>query len=209
MTRAIIARLVGDPRDARGLALRGAQVAWLAAVWVMLWGTLTVADVVAGVLVALAILLLLPLPAVPVEGRLHLRAIAKLVVVFAGLMVRSSLQVAWFAVRPASPPLSAVLRAKVAVKSDLVLTLLVDALNLIPGTVVLDVDADRRLLYVHVIDVGSEHGVRSFYRDTARMERLFVSAFERDADWHASPLHGVDHENRAGPGFDGTRRTPQ
>ncbi|GAA4397012.1 Na+/H+ antiporter subunit E [Tsukamurella soli] len=192
MAEALLRRVVPDWRDRRAVALKLAQVVWLAAVWVMLWGTLSPADMLAGVLVALLILVVLPLPPAPVEGRLHVLSLLQLFGLLAAQMVRSSVQVAWFAVRPAAPPLSAVLRAKVSVKSDLVLTLLVDAMNLVPGTVVLDIDTDRRLLYVHVIGVGSEKGVRNFYRDTKRLERLFVLAFERDSEWHASPLHGDD-----------------
>ncbi|MDF0529474.1 Na+/H+ antiporter subunit E [Tsukamurella sp. 8F] len=194
MARRIVERVFPDWRDGRAIALKLAQVVWLTVVWMMLWGTLSVANAVAGAGVALLILAVLPLPPVPVEGRLHVLSLLRLLAVFTVLMLRSSLQVAWFAIRPSPPPLSAVLRAKVTVKSDLVLTLLVDAMNLVPGTVVLDVDAERRLLYVHVIDVGTEKGVRGFYRDTALMEKLFVAAFERDTEWHPSPMHGIDDE---------------
>ena len=68
----------------------------------------------------------------------------------------SSVQVAFLAVKPGPPPLSAVLRAHLAVKSDLVLALAVTIFNLIPGSIVLEIDQSRRMLYMHVIDVGNE-----------------------------------------------------
>ena len=78
------------------------------------------------------------------------------------------------------------LRARLAIKSDLVLALAVDMFNLIPGTMVLEIDQARRLLYVHVLDVGTDKAVDQFYRQVEQIERLLVAAFERDADWQPS-----------------------
>ena len=80
----------------------------------------------------------------------------------------SSLQVAWLAIKPGPPPLTAVLRARLAIKSDLVLALAVNIFTLIPGSMVLEIDQDRRLIYVHVIDVGSDKAVARFYRQVDR-----------------------------------------
>jgi multicomponent Na+:H+ antiporter subunit E len=128
----------------------------------------------------------LPLPAVPIEGRLHPLSLLRLVVVVAYQLVLSSVQVAWLAVKPGPPLLSAVLRARLAIKSDLVLALAVNIMSLIPGSIVLEVDQERRLVYVHVIDVGNEKAVARFYRQVEQIERLLVAAFERDADWQPS-----------------------
>ena len=49
-----------------------------------------------------------------------------------------------------------------------------------------EIDQKRRLIYVHVLDVGTEKAVESFYRQVKTVERLMVSAFERDADWRPS-----------------------
>ena len=78
------------------------------------------------------------------------------------------------------------LRAHLAVKSDLVLSLAVGVITLIPGSMVLEIDQTRRLIYVHVIDVGSEKAVSNFYRQVTTVERLMVAAFEREADWRPS-----------------------
>ena len=98
----------------------------------------------------------------------------------------SSVQVAWLAVKPGPPPLSAVLRAHLAIKSDLVLALAVNIINLTPGTIVLEIDQVRRMIYMHVIDVGSERSVNRFYRQVAQIERLLIRSFERDEDWRPS-----------------------
>ena len=100
----------------------------------------------------------------------------------------SSLQVAWLAIKPGPPPLTAVLRARLAIKSDLVLALAVNIVTIIPGSMVLEVDQERRLIYVHVIDVGNEKAVARFYRQIEQIEGLLVATFERDADWQPSTI---------------------
>ena len=170
----------------RRIALRAWVLCWLMLVWILLWGTVSAANILSGLAVALLITLLLPLPAVPVEGRLHPLSLLRLIVTVFYYLALSSVQVAWLAVKPGPPPLSAVLRAHVAVKSDLVLALAVNIFNLIPGSIVLEIDQARRMLYMHVIDVGSERAVNRFYRQVAQVERLLVSAFEREADWRPS-----------------------
>jgi multicomponent Na+:H+ antiporter subunit E len=159
---------------------------WLTLVWVLLWGKLSAANILGGLAIAMVITVLLPLPAVPIEGRLHPLSLLRLVVVVAYQLVLSSVQVAWLAVKPGPPLLSAVLRARLAIKSDLVLALAVNIMSLIPGSIVLEVDQERRLVYVHVIDVGNEKAVARFYRQVEQIERLLVAAFERDADWQPS-----------------------
>jgi multicomponent Na+:H+ antiporter subunit E len=175
---------MGDAMRSR--LLRVWVLCWLMLVWVLLWGKTSPANIIGGFAVALVITWLLPLPAVPVEGRVHPLSLARLIVVVAYQLVLSSLQVAWLAIRPGPPPLTAVLRARLSIKSDLVLALAVNIFNLIPGSMVLEIDQERRLIYVHVIDVGNEKSVDRFYRQIAQMERLLVSTFERAADWQPS-----------------------
>ena len=167
----------------RWWVLRVWSVCWLVAVWILLWGTISAANILSGFAVALLITFLLSLPAVPVEGRLHPLSLVQLNLVIGRNLVVSSLQVAWLAVKPGAPPMSAVLRARLSVKSDLVLALAVHAINITPGTMVLEIDRDRRLVYVHVLDVGSPRAVNQFYREVTQLERLLIATFERDKDW--------------------------
>jgi multicomponent Na+:H+ antiporter subunit E len=156
---------------------------WLMLVWILLWGSLSPANIVGGLAIAVVITVLLPLPVVPVEGRLHPLSLLWLVLVVAWQLVLSSVQVAWLSIKPGPPPLTAVLRAHLAIKSDLVLVLAVNIFNLVPGSIVLEIDQERRLIYMHVLDVGSEKAVARFYRQVELTERLLVAAFERDEDW--------------------------
>lgn len=172
----------------RGRLLRVWVLCWLMLAWVLLWGSASPANIIGGFAVALVITLLLPLPAVPVEGRLHPLSLLRLIAYVGYKLVQSSLQVAWLAIKPGPPPLTAVLRARLSIKSDLVLALASNILTIIPGSIVLEIDQERRLIYVHVIDVGNDKAVAGFYMQVTQIERLLIAAFERDADWQPSTV---------------------
>lgn len=176
----------------RRLALRAWVLCWLTLVWILLWGALSAANIISGLAIALMITVLLPLPPVPVEGRVHLLSLLRLVATVAYYLLASSVQVAWLAVKPGPPPLTAVLRAHFAVKSDLVLALAVNIVNLTPGTIALEIDQSRRMVYVHVIDVGNDRALSRFYTQIGRFERLLIAAFEREADWQPSTEREAD-----------------
>ena len=182
----------------RSLLLRVWTLAWLTALWVLLWGNVSAANILGGIGVGVLIMVLLPLPRVPVEGRIHVFSLVKLAGVFLYYAMESSFSVAWLAIRPKAPPVTGVLRCRIAIKSDLVLTLFVDAMNLVPGTMVLEIDRTRRLLYVHVLDMGTQKAVDGFYAYVRHLEKLFIAGFERDSDWKPSPLHHQEYEQYHG-----------
>ncbi|MBF6329152.1 Na+/H+ antiporter subunit E [Nocardia transvalensis] len=156
---------------------------WLAIVYTALWGDPTLANVVAGLAIGALIMVALPLPRVPIHGRLHPLSLLELVGVSAYYAIESSLQIAWFAIRPSGPPVSGVLRVRLEIRSDLVMVLCADLLNLIPGTIVLELDRQTHTVWVHVLDVGSDAAVDKFYRTTRRLEQLLIRAFERPTEW--------------------------
>lgn len=128
-------------------------VAWLTAVWVLLWGQLTVLTVVGGLLLALLILAAFPLPRV--EVRLRLRPLGLLVLAgrFVVDLVRASVEVAWLAVRP-GPPVGGVVMDLQLVSDDALLqTLTAEMVSLVPGSVVIDLDPATRLLTLHALGV--------------------------------------------------------
>lgn len=167
----------------RTLALRIFAVSALAIVWTLLWGRFTIPNIVVGLAVAAVIMVLLPLPPVPVQGRVHPVPLLRLVGLFAWYLVVSSIQLMWLAVKPGPSPLTGVLRVPLTIKSDLVLVLASSITTLIPGSIVLEIDQVRRILYCHVIDVGSARSVDRFYRQVAQVERLLIDAFEREDEW--------------------------
>lgn len=182
----------------REVALRLSLLTWLTGVWVLLWGNVSAANILGGIVVGLFVMTVLALPPVPVEGRVHPLSVVKLVGVLVYYALVSSVQVAWASIRPGPPPVNAVLRYRVSIKSDLVLTFMVDALNMVPGTLVLEIDREDRVLYIHALDVGKPDAIDQFRVIVRKYELAFIAAFERDAEWHPAQLapamrtHGDD-----------------
>ena len=156
---------------------------WLTFVWVLLWGTLSWANVAAGLVVAVAIRVLLPLPKVVPEGRIALLPALRLAGYLARDLVVSSAQVAWLAVRPGAAPPTAVIAVTLSTQSDLLLVFIVNALNLMPGSMVLEIDQERRVIYSHAIDVADDAAVARYREQVHELEEHMVRAFPtRHAD---------------------------
>lgn len=177
---------IDQGRNPRWWALRVWMLIWLVLVWILLWGDISAANLLSGLGLAALITIGLPLPPVPVEGRVHILSLLHLLARFVWYLLLSSAQIAWLAIKPGPTPQGAVLRAHLDLKSDLVLALAVNVINLIPGTIVLEIDQVRRIVYVHVIDVSSQRSVAHFYRQVGVVERLLVAAFERDSEWRSA-----------------------
>jgi multicomponent Na+:H+ antiporter subunit E len=190
-----------DPKGcamSRETLVRIGVLLWLAIVYTALWGDVTVANVLVGLVIGALIMISLPLPRVPIHGRLHPLSLLQLIVISCYYALESSVQIAWFAIRPAGAPVSGVLRVRMIIRSDLVLVLCADVLNLIPGTMVLELDRATHTIWVHVLDVGSDQAVEKFYHSTRKLERLLIRSFERPAEWHES-VHSESSQGQSSP----------
>lgn len=167
-------------------------VLWLAAVWVGLWGTVTPANVLGGLAVGLVLVAALPLNEVESQGIVRPLGVLRFAAYFAKDLVRASVQVSALVLRPRGPLRQAVVAVDVRGESDRLLTLLANAISLTPGTLTLEVDRPRGLLYVHALDVGDDpNGVERLRADILRVERLAVLAIgsERARRELAAQLH--------------------
>jgi multicomponent Na+:H+ antiporter subunit E len=155
----------------------GVLLGWLTVVWVALWGSLTPANVLGGLAVAVVLLLLLPLPRVASEGGVRPLALARFVLVFLWELVKASATVVRQVLRPRGELRQAVVAVPVVGVSDRLLTLLANAVSLTPGTLALEVDRPKGTLYVHVLDVGAGPGAADdVRRSIVRLERLAILA---------------------------------
>ena len=146
------------------------RVLWLTAVWVALWGSVTPANVLGGLAVGALVLRLLPGERLPAGRPLSPVGLLRFAVVFADALVRSSLQVAAQVVRPRVVLHPGVVAVEVPGTDERLLTLLANSISLTPGTLTLEVDRERRLLHVHVLDVGP--GARDLPAVRADLDRL-------------------------------------
>lgn len=145
-------------------------------VWLALWGEITGANLISGVLVvALIGLVIRPVPRAHTISPL---ALLRLVVVFFGRLVTSSVIVVRTVVAPTPARMrSGVVGVALSTTSTLVATIVADAISLTPGTLTLDArsdgDDDKPVLYIHVLGLHDPEDVRA---DTRALERLVLDA---------------------------------
>jgi multicomponent Na+:H+ antiporter subunit E len=150
---------------------------WLTLVWVGLWGSLSFANVLGGLAVAVVLLVALPLPFGSDEGVVRPLALLRFLVVFARDLVQASLQVVVLVLNPTRAVRQAVVAVPARGASDRLLTLLANAISLTPGTLTLEADRSTSTLYVHALDVGTgPHGVEHLRASILAVERLAVLA---------------------------------
>jgi multicomponent Na+:H+ antiporter subunit E len=174
---------------------------WLVLVWNLLWGTWSWANLLGGVVVALAVTVLLPLP--PVVGGTRVRPAGLLAFVgcFLADLVISGAEVAWQTVRPRGIDRSAIIQVQLRTDSDLLTTILAEALTLVPGSMVIDMDRERRTLAVHILHVRDEDDVEAQRRSVLAQEERVVRAF-------GSPDEIAALGRPAGEAAGNGRRTP-
>jgi multicomponent Na+:H+ antiporter subunit E len=153
--------------------IRVVRVVWLAALWVVLWSDLSVANVVGGLLVAALVVGLFdswrdrPVTVRPL-------AALRFVAVFSVMLVQSTVSVARTVLWPRGRITTGIVAVPLQGCSDAVVTLVADAITLTPGTLTLEARRDPLVLYVHVLDARDLDAVR---RDVRRLEVLAVRAF--------------------------------
>nr|WP_221374127.1 Na+/H+ antiporter subunit E [Actinoplanes polyasparticus] len=149
----------------------------LTVIWVLLWGSFSALTVVGGLAIAVVVLAVFPLPAVTYAGRIHPLGVLRFAGRFVLDMVVASFQVVSLAFRFGHVPRSAIVAVTLRAPSDLNLTMTAEALSLVPGSLIVDVDRRRGVLYVHVLGVESAEEAEQFEQDVLDLERRIVRAF--------------------------------
>jgi multicomponent Na+:H+ antiporter subunit E len=152
-------------------------LAWLVFVWILLWGTWSWANLISGVTVALVVMLLLPLPPVVGGTRVRPGPLVMFVGHFLVDLVVSGAQVAWRALGPSGVQQGAIVRVQLRADSDLLLTVVAETLSLVPGSLVLDLDREERLIAVHLLHVDDLADVERQKADVLAIEERIVRAF--------------------------------
>ncbi|MFG3437493.1 Na+/H+ antiporter subunit E [Nonomuraea sp. NPDC047897] len=182
---------------------RAIAVTALVTVWSLLWGSFTWANLISGLAVAAVVLTVFPLPPVTFAGRLHPLGLLRFALRFLFDLVVSSAQVAALAFRIGHTPRSAAIAVPLRVRSDLNVTLTAEALCLVPGSIVIDVDRATGTLYVHVLGVRTPAEVERFRRSVWQLEARIVaaigSAAERRLVAAADPTRPQSSADRKGP----------
>ncbi|WP_250031078.1 Na+/H+ antiporter subunit E [Paractinoplanes maris] len=169
--------MTGGRRRDRFIAALGLTV-----IWVLLWGSFTPLTVAGGLVIAVVVLIVFPLPAVTYAGRIHPLGVLRFAGRFLTDMVVASVQVAVLAFRFGHVPRSAIVAVALRAPSDLGLTLTAEALSLVPGSLIVDADRRRGVLYVHVLGISSADEADRFKQGVLDLERRIIRAFGSPAE---------------------------
>ena len=82
-----------------------------------------------------------------------------LIAMFVRELILSALKVAWLVLQPRMRIRPAIIAYPLTVMTDAQITLLANMITLTPGTLSVDVSADRKTLYIHAIDVASKEAL--------------------------------------------------
>ena len=149
---------------------------WLIALWMMLWGQFTWVAFLTGLIAALFVTRVFRLPPVELSGRVNLWYGAGFVIEFLASVVKGSLTVAAQVLDFRRQPGAAIIAVPMLTDDDLIMTHTAVTASLIPGSLIVDSDRDRRILYLHVIGVRSEADVVRQRESVQRWERRIVMA---------------------------------
>jgi multicomponent Na+:H+ antiporter subunit E len=150
---------------------RGAIIAILAVLWAAVTGAVTLPNLVLGGVIATLALWLIRDRLRPRRGRGRIWRIASLAFLFLRELMMSAISVAIWTLRPdlnekLSPGFVAF---PLTVDRDFEITLLANMITLTPGTLSVDVSADRKWLYVHALDC----------RDPEALKQNIATGFEQ------------------------------
>ncbi|MGP2438916.1 Na+/H+ antiporter subunit E [Streptomyces sp. JW3] len=168
---------VGSGRRVLDLPL----VAWLTVIWNLLWGTVSWGNLVNGIIVAVAVCLAFPLPAVDLGLRLRPLGILRLGAYLLYDMFSSSVQVTR-QIFEQDPYHAAVVAVPLRSRSDLMLTATAVAVSNVPGGSIIEVRRATATVFVHVLDADDPGAVDSAKRQVWRMEELVARAFGTAGD---------------------------
>lgn len=129
----------------------------LALVWAAITGSFDMPNLLLGAAIGgLTALLLRNRFARPLALR-RIRRMLSLLLLFVWELMVSAIKVARVVMRPDLKTLRpAIVAFPLTVTSDAEITLLANLITLTPGTLSLDVSEDRRVLYIHVLDLADE-----------------------------------------------------
>ena len=169
-------------RAERRAALLNQLPLWLGLVllWMLLWGSFSWLNLVTGALLASLVSVVFYLPAVQLSGRISPARTLGFLLRLLGDIVRASVQVAWFALKPSRTPAgpqSAIIAVPLRTRSDLILTWTAVATSIVPGSIVIDTDRVSSTLYLHVLNVRTSAEIERFRATVLATERRIVRAF--------------------------------
>lgn len=149
-------------------------LAWLALVWLALWGDLSVANALSGLAVGALLLVAFPEPSLRWSGPLRLWRALVFHAYFLAKVCEATAIVAWEVATPWSRIREGIVGVPITGDSDAVTTVVANAITLTPGTLTLEVGQNPPTLFVHALHL---HDVDKVRREVRRLEWLALLAY--------------------------------
>lgn len=147
-----------------------ALLVWALLNWVPDWQHLAVGVFVAALVSYITGDLFVKRPYVVRQPLRYWYFIAVYVPVFLWECFKANIDVAYRVLHPQLPINPGIVKVKTVLKSDTGLTFLANSITLTPGTLTVDIDKDKGVLYIHWIDVKS--------KDVKKATEIIVGRFE-------------------------------
>ena len=179
----------GSVRPARYRSLQLPVIVWLTLVWVALWGELSAANVLGGLVLAVGVCLVFPLPPLRMSLRIRPVRLAWLVIRFLADVVVASLEVSWKTLQFHRQPRNAVIEVDLLTQSDFVLTVVAEMVSLVPGSLVVEARRSTHTLFLHVLDAQDMAGVEKMRAQVFALERRVVLALGAATEHVEPPGH--------------------
>ncbi|MBS0022612.1 Na+/H+ antiporter subunit E [Microbacterium paraoxydans] len=160
----------------RDIGMQLPFLAWLVVLWMLLWAQFTVLSFLTGLVVAIFVTRVFRLPTVELSGRVNLWYAALFLVQFLYAVLRGALSVTVQVFDFRRQPGTAIVAVPLRYADDLVMTHVAVVSSLIPGSLVVEADRDRRILYLHVIGVRSKEDVEEQRQGVLGWEKRVVRA---------------------------------
>ncbi|WP_257161786.1 Na+/H+ antiporter subunit E [Corynebacterium cystitidis] len=155
-------------------------IVWITVMWILLMGEISWANFFGGLAVGFLVVMLLPLPAMPMDNfRIYWPAAIRFAFTWVAELIVASVKVSWLAIRPQDPPKTAILQVPMRVSNELVLYFATSAYNLQPGGSVSDIDIANRMWTIHVLDADDQEDIDREIENVATLERRMLAIFER------------------------------
>jgi len=144
---------------------------WCFLNWIPDWQHLIIGVFVSGFVAFMIGDLFVQKPQVLVHPRRYIYFIFYYLPVFLWEIFKANIDVAYRILHPKLPINPGIVKVKTTLKSDTALTFLSNSITLTPGTLSVDIDRDKSILYVHWIDVKS--------KDVESATKMVVERFEK------------------------------
>ncbi|WP_165950368.1 Na+/H+ antiporter subunit E [Actinomadura sp. GC306] len=157
---------------------------WLLGIWLLLWGRVDALTVIGGVVAVALAYAASRLPAVPLIRRIRPLRVAAVVGEFVWDLLVSSLVIGWHALYRPKQVRSGIINVDMRSRSDFILLGVTTSISLRPGTILIDLDADRTVLRIHAMPVRDLAEAESRRRGVEVTEERLMRAF---VTWEDAP----------------------